>query len=188
MTTLNITTGSITIANTIGGGINGIAYFTASATWTIPNGITKVRVIAIGGGGGGATGAAGGGGGGYAEDVVDVSSYSTLPVTVGSAGAQYVGGSNGGDGGDSGFLNVTASGGKGAIAGGATTNGGIGVSATLVGRGGYGDNLGGGVAGNLPWVFPLPTSVLNTSINLNTIGCGGYGNATASYGAVVIYY
>ena len=36
-----------------GSGLNGIQRFTTSGTWTVPDGVTKVKVTAIGGGGGG---------------------------------------------------------------------------------------------------------------------------------------
>ena len=71
---------SASYAPSSGGGINGMAYFTASTVWTIPSGVSKIRIIAIGAGGGGAgghfngvspvagtTNTGGGGGGGYSQ-------------------------------------------------------------------------------------------------------------------------
>ncbi|CAB4150478.1 hypothetical protein UFOVP577_2 [uncultured Caudovirales phage] len=55
-----------------------------SATWTIPTGVTKVRVTVVGGGGSG--NGAGGGGGGTAIKVLTVVA-GTLTYTVGGAGA-----------------------------------------------------------------------------------------------------
>lgn len=64
-----------------------------SQTWTIPAGVTRVRVTVVGGGGAGGTGTAGrggggGGGGGTAIKVLTgLTSGNTLTYTVGGAGA-----------------------------------------------------------------------------------------------------
>lgn len=39
-----------------GGSFNGLQLFTTSGSWTVPSGITKVKVTSVGGGGGGSTG------------------------------------------------------------------------------------------------------------------------------------
>lgn len=63
-----------------------------SATWTIPTGITKVRITVVGGGGAGAAGSAssgggGGGGGGTAiKTLTGLTPGNTLTYTVGTAG------------------------------------------------------------------------------------------------------
>lgn len=191
MTTLNITTGSITIADPISasfaatastvlnapvGSINGMAYFTSSTTWTIPEGIKKVKVIAVGGGGGGCGNSdSGGGGGGYVENVISVEGYSTLPITVGIGGSGGVfAGQQGQTGGMSGILYVTASGGNGAGSG-TTVNGGSGSFAIIIFSGGSGNGLLAGKAGG-----PL----YGTSI-----GEGGYGSGiSGKNGAVILYY
>jgi hypothetical protein len=165
------------------GGINGMAYFTASGTWTVPTGIQNVRVICIGGGGGAAPGPGGGGGGGYAEAVVSVSGFSTLPVTVGAGGGTLAAG------GASGFLNVTASGGAAGVYGGAgNAAGGTGINATISVTGVTGNSNGGGVAGTLPWNWQLQTSLMAQSIYLNSIGGAGFGPMGSNNGAVVIYW
>jgi hypothetical protein len=191
MTTLNITTGSITIDNQFGGGINGMAYFTASATWSIPDGVTKVRVVAIGAGGGGCAGSLGGGGGGYAEDVVSVAGFSTLPVTVGTGGAAGAGGGAGSEGGSSGFLNITASGGRGQLTNNTDGKGGSGSNAMIITIGQRGDDQGGGSAANLPSVSYIPTNA-QAAGSQNFIGHGGYGNSGVSpggiSGSVTLYY
>lgn len=117
----------------VGLGINGMLYLTSSYVWTVPRGITKARVIAIGaGGGGGGSGAGyggGGGGGGYCEGIIDFTGMETVSFTVGIAGT----GSNffGQSGSLSGVLNITASGGGGAIYGTVTPGpGGAGGGAT----------------------------------------------------------
>src|SRR5579859_1695498 len=62
--------------------------FQSSGTFTVPAGITQIRVRVVGGGGGGAsTGSARGGGGGeYAHGTFNVSSGSPYTVTIGAGG------------------------------------------------------------------------------------------------------
>ena len=69
-------------------------YTTAgSHTWTKPTGITKIKVFVTGGGGGGMSGpsndnpGSSGGGGGTAIKIIDVTSISSVAVTVGAGGA-----------------------------------------------------------------------------------------------------
>lgn len=188
MTTLNITTGSITIDGPIGGGMSGVAYFTASAIWTVPSGVTKVRVIAVGGGGGGAASTTGGGGGGYAEDIISVDGFATLPVTVGLGG--NAGGGTGDNGGNSGLLFITASGGIGGTGNGTVVAGGTGISASISGKGGSGGNEnGGGMPGTVPWApVPITSSIYLPRLQA-TPGAGGWGDGIkGNSGSVVIYY
>lgn len=168
------------------GGVNGMAYFTASTTWTIPNGITNIRVIAVGGGGGGSgqTNPHGAGGGGFVETVLSVSGYSTIPITVGNAGAGGDNSTNGTNGGSSGLLSVTASGGSGATPS-SNGGGGNGNGATLIVSGQSGDTSNGGCAGNYPWVAFTEPGVQSG----NELGHGGYGfHGNGNKGMVVIYY
>lgn len=60
-----------------------------SATWTIPTGVTKVKITVIGGGGGGAGtyGGGGGGGGGSIKVLTGLTPGNTLTYSVGAAGA-----------------------------------------------------------------------------------------------------
>ena len=109
--------------------------FTATGTFTVPSGVTKLRVRVYGaGGGGGSTGATGagafnncpGGGGGpgtngapggYSESIVTVSPAATYTVTIGAAGTAGSA-SNGGAGGTSSFgALLSATGGAGGIRG-----------------------------------------------------------------------
>ncbi|MCQ6259327.1 phage tail protein [Pseudomonas sp. Q11] len=61
-------------------------------TWAVPAGVKKVWVTVIGGGGGGGrarvsgAGSGGGGGGGWAQKLVDLSSVTSVTVTVGAGG------------------------------------------------------------------------------------------------------
>ena len=99
--------------------------FTGSGTFTVPSGITRVHLTAVGAGGGGAaeaTGGGGGAGGAYCDGFVDVSATSSIGVTVGAGGAAGVAGGN------SLFSSyVTAAGG----ATGSGANGGAGGDCTL---------------------------------------------------------
>jgi len=69
--------------------------FTSSGTWTKPTGITKIKVYICGGGGGGGASvstswadwtAGGAGGGGTAVKIIDVTSISSVTVTIGAGG------------------------------------------------------------------------------------------------------
>jgi len=76
-------------------GMNGVAEFTSTTTWTIPDGITKIRVQVIGGGGSGGNNrlvaqvnynGSGGGAGAYVHSVITVVPGSILNINVGSGG------------------------------------------------------------------------------------------------------
>lgn len=111
-----------------GAGVNGVQAFTQSNNvtysyqWTVPPGISRVRVVAVGAGGGGGGGDGGspgqdGGRGGYSEGIATVTGYSSVTVFVGKGGlgeGNVVGNFSGSRSGSlSGFLTVTASGGYG---------------------------------------------------------------------------
>ena len=103
-------TGGVTITNTASAGIAGIGgqLFTSNGTFTIPTGVTLLKVTVVGGGGGSGAGGAyvgggGGGGGGAAiKYLAGVTAGNTLAVTIGSGGTggAYPG-NNGGTGGTS---------------------------------------------------------------------------------------
>ena len=81
------------------GGLVSMQVFTSSGTWTKPAGVTKIKVYVTGGGGGGlATNgddtSGGGGAGSTAIKMIDVSSVSSVSVTVGAG--QAARGDNGG--------------------------------------------------------------------------------------------
>lgn len=134
----------------------GPSYITSSGTYTVPNGVTKLRYRVQGGGGGGGgctTGEGGGGGGsgGHSEGVLTVTPGQAITVTIGAGGtAGASGGGTGGNGGTggttsiagSGFTTVSCSGGVGGLGSlPGNASGGAGGTATggaLNAPGGYG--------------------------------------------------
>jgi len=145
-----------------GGGFSTIVRITASnASWSIPSGVSTLKVTVVGGGGGGGFGGTeqqggggGGGAGGEAISFYDVSAGGTAAITIaagGTAGAtQYT---SGGAGGASSFVysgtTTSASGGSGGYRGdyaqwssadGHGGDGGIGTAGTILIRGGCGGN------------------------------------------------
>lgn len=85
--------------------------FSSSGTWNKPANIRRILVRLVGAGGGGSGHGEGGGAGGYSEKIIDVSSISSVSVTVGTGGngTFYA---NAGTGGTStsfgGYLSATA--------------------------------------------------------------------------------
>lgn len=78
--------------------------FTTSGTWTKPAGVKTAEVTVVGASGGGQTSSPPTSAGGYFKRIVDVSSMTTVSVTVGAAG------SPGATGGSSSFGTITAPG------------------------------------------------------------------------------
>lgn len=106
---------------------SGSQTFTASGTFVVPSGVTRLRVLQWGAGGGGLTGYFGGGSGGFAMSLFPVLPGQSASITVGAAG---VGGSS-------------------PTAGGATTVA-VGSNSVTVGGGGPGTTSAAGSAGNAP--------------------------------------
>jgi hypothetical protein len=165
-----------------GGSLLRQTVFTASGTWTKGAGTTKILAQGVGGGGGGGGGAyfsSGGGAGGYASKFVNVTSISTVSVTIGSGGA---GGSsaNGTSGGTTSFgSHFTCNGGMGGQYNNAYTSskGGLGGSAS-----GGDVNISGGCGGS-------GVKGISGSYNYSTGGIGassfyGGGGAAAQYDGV----
>jgi len=124
-------------------GFTQIDAFTSSGNFTVPIGVTQIRVTVTGGGGAGGTHASipsgGGGAGGHAVATISGLTPGTIiPVTVGGAGAALVGSTgNGGNGGTSSFgTYVSATGGNG---------GGGGSVLTTAAGGGGGSAVGGAI-------------------------------------------
>ena len=143
-------------------------------TWTVPAGVTGVRVLVVagGGGGGGFHTAGGGGAGGVLHEVgFAVTPGATLNVTVGKGGApgsavgsQYT--NPGGNGADSFFDSLTAVGGGGGGGGGANSQ---------IGNPGSAGGSGGG--GGRCWVTCNTSSTANANKHAGGAGTAGQGNA-----------
>ncbi len=127
--------------------------FNAGGTFTVPAGVSLIKVQVYGGGGGGGSGysntsayqgsytGAGGGGGGFAEGIYIVAPGTPYVVTIGSGGAGGVSFAYGSDGTSSSFgALISATGGKGGTAqNGAGGQGGMGTGGylnTTLGSGG----------------------------------------------------
>lgn len=168
-------------------GFYNMQVFTATGTFTVPTGITKVKVTVVGGGGGGASASSGGGGGGGAaiKIITGLTPAGTVAVTVGAGGAvQTTGGTSsfgahcsatGGAGGTSGTNGAGAGGigssgllNIGGTAGGPGCAGGIG----LQGSGGSSILGGGGVSAAAGQVY----------------GGGGGCTSTGAAGVVIVEY
>jgi hypothetical protein len=199
----SITGQSLTLSSTapliVQGGVRGLVpsqqTFTSSGTFTIPTGITAVKVTVVGGGGagGGATvgGNIGGGGGaggltlGYLSGLTP---GNTLTVTIG-AGGTGVSGASGNSGSATSVSSGTqiissfvANGGSGGTSGASPAGGGTGAS---VGSGGipFLGNSGGiaftGAGGNGGASFvggaPAGSGAVGLNAPVNS-GCGGSGS------------
>lgn len=167
----------------------GLQSFTTSGTFTIPGGITKVKVTVIGGGGnGGATvaggdgfnlGGGGGAGGNATKFLSGLTPFNTITVTIGAAGGASSISSGtqtittvtatGGTAGPAGINNSQVGGGTGGTGSGGDINGtgqsgGAGISTPASGMGGSTIFGGGG------------KSIIAPSVgNAGTLGSGGSG-------------
>jgi hypothetical protein len=141
----------------------GFQLFTASGTFTVPTGITTIKVSVRAGGGGGGAGniiccvaynGGNGGFGGSSQGFLTVTPGATFTVTVGAGGAgTNTTGANGSAGGASSFAtNFT------------TTGGGGGLGSTTFANGA--DGTGSGTTLNL--MLPPPESVYRTRATSST--------------------
>lgn len=122
-------------------GFSSMQVFTSSGNFTVPNGVTAVRVTALGGGGAGgyhSTMPSGGGGAGATavSIVTGLTPGQVIPVTVGAGGVVPSSYGNGGNGGTSSFGSYMTAG------GGAGGNGG--TAANFSNAGGAGGTAYGG--------------------------------------------
>lgn len=161
---------------------------TGTSTFAVPSGISKVYVRLVGGGGGGGNGSddtsdgsgGGGGGGGYAEEMVDVTSTTTVQVFVGSGGSATQAGTWSTFG-TNGFY-LSATGGNAGTTDGAGGAGGIGSGGDMNIRGQTGG--GGKVAINGTGNVYVPGGVGGSS-HLGGGGSGGVGtDSTGGTGGV----
>jgi RNase P/RNase MRP subunit p29 len=130
-------------------GSNVVSYTTSGPySWTVPDGVTSIQVVATGGGGGGGTnGGIGsrGGNGGVVTATLGVTPGSTLTLFVGGAGGGS--GGNGNTGGGGGSSNFNAGPGNQIIAGGGG-GAGAGSGGPASGGNGGGNGTGSGSNGN----------------------------------------
>ncbi|MFA5378982.1 MAG: PKD domain-containing protein [Dehalococcoidia bacterium] len=171
--------------------------FTTSDTWPVPDGVTSISVILVGGAGGGGGGGGSysmpsppytniggdGGGGGGSGNITLVSSLtvtpgSTLTVTIGSGGiggnAGNLGGGSGGSGGDGGATSLSGTGVS------ETAVGGIGGTGALAYSGGVGTGGTGyhtGSNGNPNSGATNGTGGAGGSATYETYSAGGNGGA-----------
>ena len=152
-------TNSITINDTSINPLDGDQVFTSAGTFTVPSGVTKLAIYAVGGGGGGAYDSgglteAGGGGGGVAWlNDISVTSGQQFVVSIGQGGIGAGTGGQGTGGGSSGGNTVVYA-----------PNG----SPCLTATGGGGGYSGGGAQG---------TGTVN-----QTLGSSSYGTASGGHG------
>jgi len=159
------------------GVFSNIQVFTSSGTFTVPNGVTKIRARVWGGGGGGggsATGGAGGGGcgGGYGEGVFTVTPGQAIAVTVGAGGLPGVENvKNGTAGGTSSVGTLISS--TGGAGGFSTTTGSVGAN------NGPGRSTGGIIT--IDGVSTIATSVTSGAPNLGlgSAGGGAFGSSSS---------
>lgn len=167
------------------GAFNGIQRFTSTTTWTIPAGITKVKVTAVGGGGGGSTG----------TYICCSGYYNTVAGSPGSLsslqGCTVQGGAGGGAPGGviaGGGVNGTTGVGTGSLtytAGSAAASQvphvyGYGSAGAAGGSGGNGGS--GGIGIGICTV--TPGDVL--TVTVGTAGAGGGGGGAGSAGMVLL--
>ncbi|MDD4410058.1 MAG: hypothetical protein PHW52_05410, partial [Candidatus Pacebacteria bacterium] len=148
---------------------------TSSLTWNVPNGVTQVEYLVVGGGGGGASGVdygyGGGGGGGVTKGISSVSG--SISIIVGA------GGSADADGANSYFSSFSATGGKKGVGttGGASGNGnsGAGLNNSYWGGGGGGAGFSGS---NATGGDGITSDITSTSAYYG----GGGGGGTQAWG------
>ena len=136
-----------------------ITVFTSSGTWTKGANTNKVLAYGVGGGGGSFMGSGNqdgvGGSAAYSQELIDVTSVSTVTVTVGAGGSGVTSGT-GGTGGTSSFGSYwSAGGGTGGASSGAPGNGGSASGGDLNINGGK-NAVFGGVRGMNSFFGPYP--------------------------------
>lgn len=151
--------------------------FTASGSFTVPAGVTKVKARVLGGGGGGggntSTGGGGGGGGGaYGEGIYSVTPGQVVSVTVGG------GGGGGPNNGGTASANNGASGGTSSFGTLLSATGGGGGGGSL--SGGQGDAGQGGTASG--GSVNMAGGCGNAGYNGGASGFGGIGGSAAHGG------
>jgi hypothetical protein len=180
--------GSITISSSGGVGITATVY-TSTTTFTIPAGVTKLKVTVVGGGGnGGVNGSVGGGGGGGGGTAIvwltGLTPGNTLVATVGG-----VGGTSSIASGTQVITTASATGGGAGGSNGSGGTGGAGSGGTININGGYG-GLAASVSGTgtfsgyggASFFAGEVVNVANAGTGISAIGRGGGGAGGVSTG------
>ncbi len=171
--------------------------FTSSGTFTIPSGVTKVKVTVVGGGGGSAgtadgnSGGGGGGGGVAFKWLTSLTPTNTITVTVGAGGTAGTSGpGNGGAGGNSSVASgtqtittVTANGGGAGLAGGTNGDGGTATNGDLNFKGEKNGQSGHG-GGNI-YANSVPAPAVNGAAVAGLNYGGGASGTTSNSGNLV---
>jgi len=185
-------------------GVSRLLSLTNSGEWTVPAGVSTVRVRLWGGGGGGGGGGSGAGaggcGGGYCEGYYPVSSGQSYAISIGAGGApgQAGGSSNfgglcsasggaaggGGSGGSAGVASNTPGIGAGS---GLSLSGAPGQNGLIFPGGGYTGGAGGGSFATASAFAPAGNSSTNLSGQPGNFpgggGSGGIGSSAGGNGA-----
>jgi hypothetical protein len=176
-----LTSNGTTWASAAPAGVPTIQTFTTTGTFTVPAGVTRVKVTVVGGGGPGSSYGGGGGGGTAIKIVTGLTPAGTVAVTVGSSGGtSSFGAYCSATGGGASVSNAGGVGGAGSsgdvnLAG----NGGSGGSVSVGFGAGGGSSLGGGGNGNVSAAGDVGRAYGG--------GAGGSGGAGAS-GVVIVEY
>lgn len=179
-----VVNGSLSATTLVGGGFSNMQVFTSSGTFTVPAGITKVKVTVVGGGGNGGdtsgTGTAQGGAGGGAaiKYVSGLTPLSTVSVTVGGAAGtssfgahcSATGGANGAEANGYNTSVGTGSGGDFNVSGGVGGNGVVDIQNTL-----SRNSFGGMGPLGLGYGYPQETANQNATQPATGFGAGGTG-------------
>ena len=145
-------------------GMQGMQVYTGSSTWNKPSGVRYVKVQVQGGGGGGSGHGESGGAGGYAEEIINVTSVSSVSITVGGGGGgTYYSGAGGNANGSSFGNYCSAAGGRGANRNNQHSGGlggsGSGGNLNVYGGGGGSHHQRSGTAGPSFWGGSVPVTV-----------------------------
>jgi len=183
--------GSITLAATTSSAPN-LQLFTSSGTFTVPTGITQVKVTVIGGGGGvGGTnasgyvvGGGGGGGGGSIRLVTGLTPGDTVTVTVGAGGtaATDTAGGSGGTSSFGAFCSATGGSGGGRRLSSVDTRFVPGATAAVGGAAGTGSSGDINVGGTVGVALLVTSGTNSCPASVLYIGMGGGNGGDAPFG------
>lgn len=189
--TVSGATGAVTV-NASAGGINS-QVFTSSGTFTIPSGVTKVKITALGGGGGGAgvpgsclftPGYSGGYGGTAIAYVTGLTPGGTISITVGAGGTAGAAGNNAGGAGGTSSAGAYASA-SGGVGGGNTSGtwgaGGAGTVGTFIGKGAGGATVTNGSLFGIGGATRTTDGTGNAGTGYGAPGSGGATSSAATF-------